>query len=429
MEKDYVILEMDDFSKSVASRPRSQQGTELHQLKELQFRSFELSDDMLLRGRPLKKRSAIVQREKLTEIDAQKRQRDGKVIAIAPVMPMRLIEPVTISNKFEKSGEGVAHSRAWGLKAVGATVGKKDEKSLDGKGIVVAVLDTGINPTHSAFENVQLVQRNFTDEESDDDEHGHGTHCAGTIFGRDVDEVRIGVARGIEKALIGKVLGKGGGGSDQIAKAIYWAMEEGAHVISMSLGMDFPGYVNSLVAHGMKIEPATSLALEGYRANLLLFERLAMYVGTRGLLPGTIPTLLIAAAGNESRRDASDAFQIAVSPPAVSNGFISVAALEQTRAGLSIASFSNTGASICGPGVNILSASLRGGLTEMSGTSMAAPHVAGVAAIWAQKLAEENALNIDNWRSKMFGAASTKKLAKGFAQADIGVGIIQVPQL
>ena len=43
--------------------------------------------------------------------------------------------------------------------------------------------------------------------QADDDDHGHGTHCAGTIFGRDVNNTRIGIARGVKKAMIGKVLG------------------------------------------------------------------------------------------------------------------------------------------------------------------------------------------------------------------------------
>ena len=71
---------------------------------------------------------------------------------------------------------------------------------------MVAVLDTGIDPNHVAFNGVNLTRRNFT-AEGDDDLHGHGTLCAGTIFGRDVNGLRIGVARGVSDAIIGKVLG------------------------------------------------------------------------------------------------------------------------------------------------------------------------------------------------------------------------------
>jgi len=71
------------------------------------------------------------------------------------------------------------------------------------------------------------LRKNFTNA-GDDDEHGHGTHCAGTIFGRTVENKRIGVAPGVKKAIIGKVLGGNGGGSDIVMQAIQWAANNGA---------------------------------------------------------------------------------------------------------------------------------------------------------------------------------------------------------
>ena len=138
-------------------------------------------------------------------------------------MPMKLIAPVALNLPAQPAATTVT----WGVQAVRA-----DTSPFTGNGIVVAVLDTGIDPNHPAFAGVELVRKNFTDA-GDDDDHGHGTHCAGTIFGRDVNNTRIGIARGVTKAMIGKVLGGNGGGSDVVMQAIQWATNSGANVISM----------------------------------------------------------------------------------------------------------------------------------------------------------------------------------------------------
>ena len=302
--------------------------------------------------------------------------RAADVVVVAPSIPMQLIAPVAMEIAAQPAGNAVA----WGVKAVGA-----DTSPFDGDGIVVAILDTGIDATHAAFAdpNLEIIQKDFTGE-GDGDRVGHGTHCAGTIFGRAVGGQRIGVAPGVKKALIGKVLGARGGSSQGIASAILWAVENGANVISMSLGMDYTQYQVDLKNTGLPEKLATSRALEGYRANVQLFQALAATVKSMGGFGRH--AILIAAAGNESLREVNPDFEIAVSPPAVADGFISVAALGQSATGLSVASFSNTGANIAGPGVAILSAKAGGGLQELNGTSMATPHVAGVAALWAQKI-------------------------------------------
>jgi subtilisin family serine protease len=348
------------------------------------------------------------------QIPALTRQAD--VVAIAPAMPMKLVTPSSAGAAPAADAQPAA-GPTWGVTAVGA-----DTSSCDGKGVVVAVLDTGIDKTHPAFTGVTLTEKDFTGA-GNGDTHGHGTHCAGTIFGRDVNGTRIGVARGVTSVLIGKVIGPNGGASDAIASAIQWALDNDAHVISMSLGIDFPGYQEQLQGQGVPQKAATSLALEGYRANVQLFERLASLIRAHAAFGH--PTLVCAAAGNESERPN---FVIAVSPPAVSEGFISVAALGQgSDSKLNVATFSNTGANIAGPGVGIVSAAAGGGLRTLSGTSMATPHVAGVAALWAESVQRTGPLSALSWTSRLIASGSTQMMATGFDPSDIGAGLVRAP--
>jgi subtilisin family serine protease len=130
-------------------------------------------------------------------------------------------------------------------------------------------------------------------------------------------------------------------------------------------------------------------------------------------------TLIVAAAGNESRRDVNPDFEIAVSPPAVSDGIVSVAALGQSPGGFVVARFSNTGANVSGPGVAVTSAKLGGGLVDMNGTSMATPHIAGVTALWAQKLKAQGALSGFRMMASLVGNAVQDGLQAGFDPADV----------
>ena len=360
--------------------------------------------------------SFAVEVDALTPRGVEQVSHHRDIAAVAPVIPMRLIAPVSLP----QAAQPTSTATAWGVHAVGA-----DTSSLSGDGVRVAVLDTGIDASHPAFNGIELVRRNFTGE-SDEDLDGHGTHCAGTIFGRDIDGERIGVAPGVPTALIGKVLGENGADSDVIVTAIEWALRNEAQVISMSVGIDFPGMVVELEQEGVPTELATSMALEGYRANILLFERLGSLVQARASFTG--PCLLVAAAGNESRRDEDPDFVIAVSPPAAADGMVSVAAVGPHPDGFTIASFSNYGARLSAPGVDVISAQAGGGLTTMSGTSMATPHVAGVAALWAEKLMKAGHFSQQRFTDLLVGSAVTASLKPGFSPADVGNGIVRAPQ-
>ena len=348
----------------------------------------------------------------MSRADHADARRDPRTLAIAEPMPLKLIAPLASDANPMQAGP------TWGVEAVGATT-----SPFSGAGVTVAVLDTGIDADHPAFAGVELVRRNFTSED-DGDSNGHGTHCAGTIFGREVEGRRIGVAPGVERAVIGKVLGAGGGNSGQLSEAVLWAIREGANVVSMSLGIDFPGFVQRLVEENdFPVAPATSIALAQYRANVNLFNQVAAHVQALG--PFAQASLVVAAAGNESERPA---YEIAVAPPAAATGFVSVAALGRGDGGLVVAPFSNTEVDVSAPGVDVVSAATGGGLSSLSGTSMATPHVAGVTALWCEKLkAERDSLDAETLRAEVIASTTTDALAAGSETDDVGGGLVQAP--
>ncbi len=358
-----------------------------------------------------------VETERLRSSDLREVRRDPSVLGVARSMPVRLIAP---------KGEGGAApepgTATWGVRAVGA-----DVSAFDGAGVRVAVLDTGIDAGHPAFAGVTLTQRDFTGE-GDGDRNGHGTHCAGTIFGHDVEGTRIGVARGVDQALIGKVLGGDGGGTSQMLfDAMFWAAAEGAQVISMSLGFDFPGLGKRLVDDGFPPDLATSVALEGYRENIRVFDAMLDLFRAQAAMTGGV--VVVAASGNESRRDEDPEHEVSASLPAAAFGVISVGALaDGNGAGLTVAPFSNTNPIVSAPGVDVLSARAGGGLVSFNGTSMACPHVAGLTALWWQALrARDLPVTGDAVAARLRAAAQTEVFAAGTDTADRGEGLARAP--
>lgn len=367
--------------------------------------------------------SITVETGEITSKELNDLRRDREVLAAAPSMPLEPIAPTEISVLSEDEASSLS-SPTWGISAVRA-----DESPYDGQGITVAVLDTGIDPDHPAFKGVELQRRNFTSE-GDDDENGHGMHCAGTVFGQDVGNLRIGIARGVKKALIGKVLGKGGGASETIADAINWAIENRTSIISMSLGIDFPGYVDRLVHDwSLNLKEATSIALEGYRANVNLFTQLSRVAQERGVL-------IVAASGNESRRPPQPTpnYEIAVAPPAAGTGVVAVGALSISADDkLDIAAFSNNQVNIAAPGVGVISAWPSSGgpsslLASLNGTSMATPHVTGVAVLWAQRqLKQTGRVDYITLLTQLIASGTKAPLVENIGAAAVGTGIVQAP--
>jgi subtilisin len=239
----------------------------------------------------------------------------------------------------------------WGLQATGAA-----DSPETGAGLTVAVLDTGLDLDHPDFAGRDIEARSFVDGETAQDVQGHGTHVTGTACGALAPGTgrRYGIAHEA-RILVGKVLGDDGSGTDaDILAGMSWAIAAGARVISMSLGADVE---------------EVSTAYET--------------VGRRALAAGT---LVVAAAGNNARRGAGDPGFVGV--PANSPSIMAVGAVDSA---LAIADFSSASSAveggqvdIAGPGVDVYSSWLvPQGTNTISGTSMATPHVAGVAALWS----------------------------------------------
>lgn len=307
---------------------------------------------------------------------------------------------------------------SWGIDAVGAT----DVPADAGAGIVVAVLDSGIRKTHKAFNGVTVEGKNFTGGDPSDitDKTGHGTHTTGTILGRDVDGVRIGIARGVERVMVGKILEEGVTcTTNMIVQAIFWALGGGASIINMSLGIDFPGYVAKLIEDGRNSQDATSIALTGYRENIRAFDGLSNSLSSG--MPGFFRGLLVAAAGNESRRPD---YAITTSPPASGQGFFAVAAVDRQ---LTVWPESNQDANIAGPGVDIVSASHEDNskLVSMTGTSMASPHVGGVGVLYSAALKKTSSFGQTMLRRRLEMSALA---LPGQSARDVGVGLVHWSQ-
>ena len=294
---------------------------------------------------------------------------------------------------------------------------------FSGQGVTVAVLDTGIDLNHPAFHGKQLAMRDFTGEGTAitdvTDHNGHGTHCAATVCGAVVGDIRVGVAPGVTILCIGKVLGQRVATLDMLVSGILWAVhDENASIVSLSLGFDLPGNTKRLMdQHGLDVVTASQLVLRQQR-------NISEAIGAlKGFLEVIKPNVMfVAATGNDSSRP-----RRVMDANLPASLMVAVGAVGSLHNQWEVASFSNGNTQIVAPGVDVVSAAPGGGWVTMSGTSMATPHVAGVAALWIEKLRNEGRLVVPKALvSELMASAARQVLADRDPDA-IGVGMVQAP--
>jgi thermitase len=221
-------------------------------------------------------------------------------------------------------------------------------QSTGGSGIVVAVLDTGIDQNHEDLAGKVVTEVNLTDSPTSDDIYGHGTHVAGIIAASSNNGVGIaGIAPG-SRLMNVKVAGDDGGcQASTVARGILWAVDKGANVINVSIELKEPS---------LELEDSIN------------------YAWSQGVV-------IVAAAGNEGSQ----------SPvyPAYYKNCIAVAATKQDG---TLAPLSNYGdwVDVAAPGVDIYSTLPGNSYGYKSGTSFATAYVSGLAAILFDVLTDTN---------------------------------------
>jgi serine protease len=291
----------------------------------------------------------------------------------------------------------------WGLHRIGI---ERAWNTTCGRGIRVAVIDTGVACENydgfsqlSDFKGTNCIAGwDFVnDDEHANDDHGHGSHVAGTIAQTTNNGIGVAGIAYCSTIIPVKVLDyRGSGTTADVAEGIRFAADAGAHIINLSLG---GGPRNRVMAEAIN------------------------YARSKG-------TVVICAAGNNGHY---------VESPANEDGTFAVSAIE---AGDLIASFSSRGPEIdiAAPGVNILQQTIcdhgRGGCEQFiawSGTSMATPHVAGITAL----IMSQGVTNVDAVENILRNSAQIPKhgdlnpqlYGAGIVSAESALSLIKTRQV
>ncbi len=223
--------------------------------------------------------------------------------------------------------------------------------SSTGKGAIVAIIDTGVQRSHPDLQGGRLLQGyDFVQNDGDpQDGDGHGSHVLGIVGASEGNAVGVSSVAPGARLLPVRVLDDNGSGFiSDVAKGIDYAVAQGAQVINLSLGSEIPllGAIG-----GDEYDGAIRRALAAGR-------------------------VVVASSGNNGTP--------ACEQPAASEGLICVGAVNDNGVKTSFSSF-GPGLAITAPGSNVLSTYTGSGYERVSGTSQAAPHVSGVAALLVAK--------------------------------------------
>ena len=274
-----------------------------------------------------------------------------------------------------------AQATPWGVDRVDADLAWGSRPTQAGAGIKVMVIDTGVDQDHPDLAaNTEGGWDFVNGDNNPDDDNGHGSHVAGTIAGVDNTIGVIGVAPGAD-LYAAKVLNRRGSGwLSDVAAGIDLARTSGMHIANMSLGSS---------SGAATLETACNAAAGA-------------------------GVLLVAAAGNSGDTNLTDT---ELGYPAAYDACVAVGATDSSD---QVADFSNSGAfvDLSAPGVNIPSTFKDGQYKTYSGTSMASPHVAGMAALLLELGIPEN----ETLRSQL--EAQVRDLAPGGDDYGYGFGLI-----